>query len=89
MSGYPDLNFPAFDRAKAKLIAEGHTVVSPADLDRTRGQMPYEAMLRDDLRYLLECDAIYMLRSWETSNGAKLEKYVAEKLLFKVLYEGR
>lgn len=34
MRGYPNFNFPAFDRAAAVLRAEGHTVFSPAERDR-------------------------------------------------------
>ncbi len=36
MRGYPELNFPAFHAAAAKLRAEGHTVFSPAERDNLR-----------------------------------------------------
>lgn len=35
MRGYPSFNFPAFDKAAAKLRAMGHEVFSPAERDRT------------------------------------------------------
>lgn len=34
MSGLPAFNFPAFDAARDRWIADGHDVVSPADLTR-------------------------------------------------------
>jgi hypothetical protein len=37
MRGIPRFNFDAFDRARDQLIAEGWTVISPADLDREHG----------------------------------------------------
>lgn len=37
MRGYPDFNFPAFDEARDRLLAEGIAVISPADLDRASG----------------------------------------------------
>lgn len=37
MRGIRHYNFPEFDRARDVLIAHGHTVVSPADLDREVG----------------------------------------------------
>ena len=47
--------------------------------------------IRRDLEVLLtltpEIDAIYMLRGWETSKGARAEKAVAEFRGLEVLYE--
>lgn len=37
MRGLPDLNFPAFDAAKADAIARGWDPISPADIDREIG----------------------------------------------------
>ncbi len=33
MSGYPQFNFPLFDRVTAVLRAKGYTIVSPSELD--------------------------------------------------------
>jgi len=37
MRGKPFFNFEAFDRAAKQLRTQGHTVISPADLDRAVG----------------------------------------------------
>lgn len=37
MRGRPHYNFAAFDRARDRLLALGHAVISPADLDRAHG----------------------------------------------------
>lgn len=87
MSNYKDLNFPAFDAAKALLLAEGHEVVSPADLERERDTRSYEEKLRDDCKYLLDCDTIYMLKGWNASRGARLEKFIAQTLGMREIYE--
>lgn len=34
MTGIPEFNFPLFDEIRDSLIAQGHTVASPADHDR-------------------------------------------------------
>ena len=34
MTGYPDLNFPAFDSFTADYRRKGHIVISPAEHDR-------------------------------------------------------
>lgn len=87
MSGIPDLNHPAFDKARDRLLVEGHRVVSPADLDRNRPPLPYKDKLRDDLRYLLDCQAIYLLKGWGDSQGACLEWFVALSLGMHICFE--
>lgn len=46
MTGYYRFNFPSFDMARDELIGLGHTVISPADMDRKVGFDP--AHLPDD-----------------------------------------
>lgn len=45
--------------------------------------------IRADLRALLDCDAIYLLRDWEISVGANLEFDVARLSGLVVMYETR
>ena len=40
MTGIPMFNFPAFDFWRNVLTADGHTVISPADMDREAGFDP-------------------------------------------------
>lgn len=86
MSGLPHLNFPAFHAAAAKLRAEGHDVVNPAEInaDPAAGWI---TCMRADIRELVTCDAIYLLLGWELSRGARLEEHIARSLGFKVLQE--
>lgn len=93
MSGRDNLNFPAFDAAAAYLRAMGHDVVNPADIDRSMGVDPskysaltevpeslrQDALARDFLE-LCTCDAIALLPEWDTSRGAKAERFVAEQI---------
>jgi hypothetical protein len=39
------------------------------------------------LMAIVNCDAIYMLRGWQLSKGAKLEHTIAEELGIKIVYE--
>lgn len=84
MSKIPYYNFPAFKEAARLLRGLGHEVVSPAELDEERGIAPdpvgtplpedvYENVMADDLDRLEGVDAIYLLRGWHNSSGAKRE----------------
>src|SRR3954462_814094 len=83
MKGYPELNFPAFERARKLLRDAGYEVVCPAELGNHDG-WEWEDYLRRDLKVLLDCNAIATLSGWDKSEGASLEVYVAQKLKMTV-----
>ena len=59
-----------FKEASKYLMEIGHDPVNPCD---TPTQKTYEDVMREDIKQLLDCDAIYMLRGWETSAGARCD----------------
>lgn len=87
MRGHSIFNFPAFDSARDALNALGHTVISPADLDRAAGFDPQtgaeptndelRGMLTRDMAAVLASDAVVLLPGWYTSLGADAEFHVA------------
>lgn len=82
MSGLPQWNFPAFERAAVALRAEGIDVLSAHEIQHNEplgvvGSLPWTTYLREDLAELLSCDALIILPNWFTSRGARLELYVA------------
>ena len=79
MAGYEDLNRAAFDVAKARLIEAGHDVISPADISRALplGENEMRAIALLDIHAMLQCGAVFMLRRWEASRGARAEHAVA------------
>lgn len=102
----PYFNFHAFDAAKDLLISQGHTVISPADIDRAYGfdplkmtfapdynwdVLPDTVKLTDcierDLAAVLRAEAVYMLRGWENSVGARTEHALAEWAKKQIFYE--
>lgn len=95
MTGLPEWNFPAFDRAAAHGRSLGFDVISPADLDRDAGFAPdhdadingdlLRAVVRRDLDAILSVDAIALLPGWENSKGAHAELGVARWLHLRVL----
>lgn len=43
--------------------------------------------MRVCITHLMECDAIYMLKDWKQSRGARLEHFIALKLGMRIIKE--
>lgn len=72
-----------FASAEKMLRRHGHIVVNPAE----NSEDTYREYIDTGLRQLMDCDAIYMLRGWQWSVGALLEKHYAETVGMPVLFE--
>jgi len=85
MTGYADYNFPAFDAARDNLERDWN-VISPADMDRELGFSPstdevtaefLRDAMRRDIDAVMHVDAVYALKGWEQSDGARAEVALA------------
>lgn len=94
MRGYPDFNFPAFDRARELGRSLGWDIICPAEMDRffSRETTPEmaEAMARTymmrDVAALSVCTHIALLPGWQSSVGATAEVAIAKWIKLKFLY---
>ncbi|WP_250451182.1 DUF4406 domain-containing protein [Caballeronia sp. ATUFL_M2_KS44] len=87
MSGYPELNFPAFHAEAARLRALGYEIVNPAEIDV--GPNPdWLTAMRADIKQLVDCDGIALLIGWQASAGANIEHSLARGLGLRV-YQAR
>lgn len=77
--------YAQFMEAEQKLIKMGYSPVNP--VKNVPGGQTWEYYLRNDIIKLMCCDSIYMLKGWRSSKGARLERYIARKLGFKIIYE--
>jgi hypothetical protein len=85
MTGYPELNFPAFHAAADRFRRAGWEVANPAENFGGRTDLARESYLRADLTLLARCDAIAMLPGWQSSRGAQMEYLLARALGMAVL----
>lgn len=83
MTGYPELNYPAFAAVCERLRKLGFEAVSPAEINPIT--TPYREAMVNDIRALIECDHIVMLDGWEQSKGATLEYHIAQVLDIPVI----
>lgn len=73
-----------FNSAELYLTGLGYDAVNPVSY----GLIPngtWEDYMRRDIKLLCECDYIYLLEGWEDSDGASLEKLIADNLGIKEL----
>lgn len=96
MRGYPQYNYPAFNVADLWLTLHGWEVVNPVDISNCHGT-PEQVEANPDLLFeVMEsekrevecCDAIYLLRGWERSVGAKAELTVALREGLEIIVQG-
>lgn len=87
MTGRPDCNREAFKQGAAALKELFYEVVVPHDV--TEG-LPSDATwadyMREDIKAMMDCEAIVMLPEWETSKGARVELSLAFDLGMPVLF---
>lgn len=74
-----------FDIGVEILQDAGHIAVNPCTLGKVGMTIP--EFMREDIRELLDCEAILMLKGWEHSAGARCEFLVAAMCGLEIWYE--
>ena len=79
----------AFNKAEKLLEEEYERIVNPMRFESAyqSANLTYDEMMDIDIRLLKMCSAIYMLKNWERSKGARMERLTALQLGMKIIYE--
>jgi predicted Zn-ribbon and HTH transcriptional regulator len=77
----------AFAEAALEIERCGHTAVNPM-AEVATPDLPWVEYMEKDIPLLLSCDAIYLLPNWKQSNGARIEKAIAEASKMIILTHG-
>ena len=75
-----------FEAAELALKIAGCQPVNPAEEHLPDGAT-WADYMRQDIKLLCDCDAIYMLNGWRESAGAKIEHKLARDLGMEIIYE--
>lgn len=75
-----------FYKGKIEVIALGYAALSPLDLPHNHNKT-WSKYMREDLRAMLECDAVYSLRNWRDSNGATIEVNLALQVGIDIIHQ--
>jgi hypothetical protein len=80
-----------FAEAASEIERCGHTPVNPMKENGLDGDgKPHEWVeyMERDIPLLLSCDGIYLLPNWKESNGARIEKVIAEHSKMLIVTSG-
>lgn len=80
-------NLQRFIDKKEELTQLGIDAYNPAEGEPANKEWEYYLARDIDVLYKRDFDAIYMMKGWEKSLGARLEKEVALNLRLKIIYE--
>lgn len=78
--------YKQFEDAELTLNQWGEEIVNPMRLPHDHDKS-WKAYMVECITELVKCDAIYMLKGWNKSKGARLELHLAKKLNLKIFYQ--
>ena len=86
ITGDPDYK-EKFERVEKKLLECGYIPVNPIKVSPYDENKIWSDYMKEDIKAMMDCDAIYMIADWFTSKGARVEHTLAEILEIKIIYE--
>ena len=75
-----------FAVAEYSLQEQGYDTVNPITINHNH-DLTWESYMKEDVKQMCTCDAIYLLSNWYNSKGAIIEHDLAKKLNFKMIYQ--
>ena len=82
VSGFDDLNLPAFEKACDELCAAGYAPLMPHDF--VAADADWQKAMRRSIETLAKADGVACLDGWQQSRGARIEGRLAKALGIEV-----
>ena len=77
-----------FAEAETLLLVRGFKVINPMTLPHQHNRT-WHSYMREDIKELCNCDAIYMLPTWKESDGAIIEYLLARNLNLEIIFASK
>ena len=68
-----------------ELIRKNHTPVSPLDVNK--GVKDYAKCMGNDIEAIINCDAVYFVKGWQSSKGCTAEYEIARIYDKEIIFE--
>lgn len=78
--------FKMFEDAEHKLQAQLFEVINPMKLEHNHDKS-WESYMKEDLKTMLDCDSVYLLKNYKESLGAMIEYDLALILNLNIIFE--
>ena len=75
-----------FERAKEQVIALGYEPISPVELEHAHDKS-WNSYMKEDLRHMLNCHAVFAQRNWRLSPGATIEINLALAVGIDIIHQ--
>lgn len=73
-----------FEQAEKGLQYLGHEVINPVKIEHNHDKT-WRSYMKNDIKALCDCDAIFLLQNWSSSDGARLEYHIALRLGLQII----
>lgn len=85
ITGLPhDQVVDSFNRAEYRLLKAGFKAVNPLN-NGLSIEDKWEHHMKADIKMLMDCDAIYLMKNWKHSKGARIERELADNLGYVII----
>jgi hypothetical protein len=76
-----------FSEAYDDLCKKGYIPVNPMDILPYDPKHEWRDYMLADIKELFNCDAIFMLKNWTHSKGARIERAIAVEMGIQIIYQ--
>lgn len=88
IEGMPDKNMDAFLTVANYITSINSAPINPhvLGLQITKKNPSWEDYMKNDIRSLVDCDAVVVMDGWETSKGVAVEVFLAQQMKIPVFH---